>query len=47
LLVLGLPQAGSDQIARVLSGYALVFGIVVFLAALQFRATSRKHHASE
>ena len=37
LVVLALPHAGSDRVALVLAGYAIVFGIVLSLASLRFR----------
>ena len=42
LVVLALPSAASDRVARVLAVYAIVFGIAVFLAALRFRLASRQ-----
>jgi uncharacterized membrane protein HdeD (DUF308 family) len=41
LLVLGLPHAGSDRVALILAVYAIVFGLVILLAALRFRPASR------
>ena len=41
LLVLGLPRANSDRVALILAVYALVFGLVILLAALRFRSASR------
>lgn len=40
-LVLGLPHAGSDRVALILAAYAMVFGLVILLAALRFRPSSR------
>jgi uncharacterized membrane protein HdeD (DUF308 family) len=37
LVVLALPRAGSDRVALSLAAYAIVFGIVMLLAALRFR----------
>jgi uncharacterized membrane protein HdeD (DUF308 family) len=37
LVVLALPHAGSDRVALALAAYAIVFGIVVFVASLRFR----------
>jgi uncharacterized membrane protein HdeD (DUF308 family) len=36
-VVLALPHAGSDRVALALAAYAIVFGIVILLAALRFR----------
>jgi uncharacterized membrane protein HdeD (DUF308 family) len=41
LFVLGLPRASSDRVALILAIYALVFGLVILLAALRFRSASR------
>jgi uncharacterized membrane protein HdeD (DUF308 family) len=38
LLVLALPRASSNTVAVWLSAYAVVFGIVMLLATLRFRA---------
>jgi uncharacterized membrane protein HdeD (DUF308 family) len=38
LLILVLPRAASNTVAAWLSAYAIVFGVVIFLAALRFRA---------
>ena len=45
LLVLGLPRASSDRVALLLAGYAMVFGIVIFLVALRFRPARRQRTA--
>ncbi len=37
LVVLALPQAGSDRVALGLGVYAIVFGIVMLFASLRFR----------
>jgi uncharacterized membrane protein HdeD (DUF308 family) len=37
LVVLALPRAGSDRVALSLGVYAMLFGIVMLLAALRFR----------
>ena len=37
LVVLALPRAGLDRVALSLAVYAIVFGIVMLLAALRFR----------
>ena len=37
LVVLALPHLGSDRVALGLAAYAIVFGIVIFLASLRFR----------
>jgi uncharacterized membrane protein HdeD (DUF308 family) len=37
LVVLVLPHAGSDRVALALAAYAIVSGIVIFLASLRFR----------
>jgi uncharacterized membrane protein HdeD (DUF308 family) len=37
LMVLALPHAGSNRVALALAAYAIVFGIVLLLAALRFR----------
>ena len=42
LVVLALPHAGSDRIALGLAAYAIVFGVVILLAALRFRLASRR-----
>ena len=36
LVVLGLPHAGSDRVALALAAYAIVFGILIFLASVRF-----------
>jgi uncharacterized membrane protein HdeD (DUF308 family) len=41
LLVLGLPGAGSNRIAFLLAGYAIVFGIAILLAARRFGSVRR------
>ena len=41
LVVLALPRASSDRVAVSLAVYAIVFGIVILLAALRFRPASR------
>jgi uncharacterized membrane protein HdeD (DUF308 family) len=41
LALLALPRAGSDRVALGLSVYAIVFGVVILLAALRFRLASR------
>jgi len=41
LVVLALPRAGSDRVALILAVYAIVFGIVILLAAWRFRPASR------
>ena len=48
LLVLALPHAASNTVAAWLSAYAIVFGIVILLAALRFRAahSPQRTHAS-
>lgn len=48
LLILALPRAASNTVAAWLSAYAIVFGIVIFLAALRFRAahSHQRAHAS-
>jgi uncharacterized membrane protein HdeD (DUF308 family) len=38
LLILALPRAVSNTVAAWLSTYAIVFGIVILVAALRFRA---------
>jgi uncharacterized membrane protein HdeD (DUF308 family) len=45
LLVLGLPHASSDRVALILAVYAMVFGLVILLAALRFRPASRPPRA--
>ena len=42
LVVLALPRAGSDRVALGLGVYAIVFGIVILLAALRFRRLARR-----
>lgn len=37
VVVLALQSAASDRVALALGAYAIVFGVVVFLAALRFR----------
>jgi uncharacterized membrane protein HdeD (DUF308 family) len=37
VVVLALERAASDRVALALGAYAIVFGVVVFLAALRFR----------
>jgi uncharacterized membrane protein HdeD (DUF308 family) len=37
LVVLALERAASDRVAFAISAYAIVFGVVVFLASLRFR----------
>lgn len=37
LLVWVLPHARSDRVVLILGAYALVFGVVIFIAALRFR----------
>ena len=37
VVVLALGHAASDRFANVLGAYAIVFGVVVFLASLRFR----------
>lgn len=37
LLVWALPRAASSRVALILSAYAFVFGVVIFIAALRFR----------
>jgi uncharacterized membrane protein HdeD (DUF308 family) len=37
VVVLALERAASDYVARALGAYAIVFGVVVFLASLRFR----------
>ena len=37
VVVLALPRAGSDRVALSLSAYAIVFGIVILMAALRVR----------
>jgi uncharacterized membrane protein HdeD (DUF308 family) len=37
VVVLALERAASDHVARALGAYAIVFGVVVFLASLRFR----------
>jgi uncharacterized membrane protein HdeD (DUF308 family) len=41
LVVLGLPRASSDRVALGLAVYAIVFGIVILLAALRFQSAGR------
>ena len=41
IMVTALPHAGPDAVAWALGGYALVFGVVVTLAALGFRRALR------
>lgn len=45
LVVLALPRAGSDLVALGLAVYAIVFGIVILLAALRFRSAGRRGRA--
>jgi uncharacterized membrane protein HdeD (DUF308 family) len=45
LVLLALPHAGSNRVALALGVYAIVFGIVIFLAALRFRLASRPPRA--
>ena len=45
LVVLALPRAGSDRAALGLAVYAIVFGIVILLAALRFRPAGRPRRA--
>jgi preprotein translocase subunit Sec63 len=40
-VVLALPRASSDRAALGLVVYAIVFGIVILLAALRFRRRAR------
>ena len=42
IVVLVLPRAGSQRVALTLAAYAIVFGIVMVLAALRFRIASRR-----
>jgi uncharacterized membrane protein HdeD (DUF308 family) len=37
LLILGLSRANSDRVVYMLAGYAIVFGLVILLAALRLR----------
>jgi uncharacterized membrane protein HdeD (DUF308 family) len=37
LVVLALPRAGSNRVALSLAVYAIIFGIVILLAAVRFR----------
>lgn len=46
LVVVALPRAGSERVALTLAAYAIVFGIVMVLAALRFRFASRRLAAS-
>jgi len=41
LLVLGLRAAGSDRMAFLLAGYAIVFGIAILLAARRLGSVRR------
>jgi uncharacterized membrane protein HdeD (DUF308 family) len=45
LLVLGLSRASSDRVALILAGYAIVFGIVILLAARRLRSAGRARGA--
>ena len=45
LMVLALPQAASDRVALGLGVYAIVFGIVILLAAFRFRVAHRPRSA--
>jgi uncharacterized membrane protein HdeD (DUF308 family) len=45
LVVLALPRADSNRVALSLAIYAIVFGIVILLAALRFRPASRPRRA--
>jgi uncharacterized membrane protein HdeD (DUF308 family) len=42
LVVLALPRADSDRVAQGLAVYAIVFGIVILLAAFRFRSVNRR-----
>jgi uncharacterized membrane protein HdeD (DUF308 family) len=37
LVILALPRAGSDRVALSLAAYAVVFGVVILMAALRLR----------
>ncbi len=45
LVVLALPRADSDRVALGLGVYAIVFGIVILLAAFRFRLANRPRSA--